>query len=114
MTEVPPGSETGLPDGEGTSSGLRTFLIADVRGYTRFTQEHGDEAAAELAGAFARATRAVAARCGGNVVELRGDEALVVFGSARQALRAAIELQEAFAGGSPMPEFAELTTEVYA
>ncbi len=26
---------------------LRTFLIADVRGYTRFTVEHGDEAAAE-------------------------------------------------------------------
>lgn len=24
---------------------VRTFLIADVRGYTRFTQERGDEAA---------------------------------------------------------------------
>ena len=23
---------------------IRTFLIADVRGYTRFTQAHGDEA----------------------------------------------------------------------
>jgi class 3 adenylate cyclase len=28
---------------------IRTFLIADVRGYTVFTQEHGDEAAARLA-----------------------------------------------------------------
>jgi adenylate cyclase len=91
MAEVPPGSET---------SGLRIFLIADVRGYTRFTQEHGDEAAAELTGAFAKATRAVAATCGGDVIELRGDEALVVFGSARQALRAAVELQEVFVGGS--------------
>jgi hypothetical protein len=26
-----------------------TFLIADMRGWTRFTQEHGDEAAAKLA-----------------------------------------------------------------
>jgi hypothetical protein len=34
------------------------------------------------------------------VIELRGDEALVVFASARQALRAAVELQEEFAGGS--------------
>ena len=25
---------------------LRTFLIADIRGYTRFTQTRGDEAAA--------------------------------------------------------------------
>ena len=36
---------------------LRTFLIADVRGYTRYTQEHGDEAAAELASAFADLSR---------------------------------------------------------
>ena len=98
MTQPPPGPESGLPSEEGASAGLRIFLIADVRGYTRYTQEHGDEAAAELAGAFASITRAVATRCGGNVIELRGDEALVVFGSARQALRAAIELQDAFAG----------------
>jgi tetratricopeptide (TPR) repeat protein len=38
----------------------------------------------------------VAAR-GGNVIELRGDEALAVFTSARQALRAAVELQDRFA-----------------
>lgn len=30
-----------------TSPAIRTFLIADVRGYTRFTLEHGDEAAAQ-------------------------------------------------------------------
>ena len=45
MTEPPPDSEAGFAGGEGTGTGLRTFLIADVRGYTRFTQEHGDEAA---------------------------------------------------------------------
>jgi hypothetical protein len=27
---------------------IRAFLIADVRGYTLFTQERGDEAAAKL------------------------------------------------------------------
>src|SRR5438128_3223621 len=77
-------------------SELRTFLIADVRGYTRFTQEHGDEAAARLAARFATLMREGVAARGGRVTELRGDEALAVFGSARQALRAALDLQARF------------------
>src|SRR5205823_1584424 len=36
----------------------------------------------------------------GRVLELRGDEALAVFGSPRQALRAAVELQGRFAAKS--------------
>jgi class 3 adenylate cyclase len=32
---------------------IRTFLIADVRGYTLFTHERGDEAAAKLAAKLA-------------------------------------------------------------
>lgn len=72
---------------------VRTFLIADVRGYTRFTVEHGDEAAASLAARFAAIAREVAQAHGGQVIELRGDEALAVFLSARQALRAAVDLQ---------------------
>jgi YVTN family beta-propeller protein len=75
---------------------VRTFLIADVRGYTRFTQEHGDEEAGRLAGAFAELARETVLSGGGEVVELRGDEALCVFGSARQALGAAVELQLSF------------------
>jgi len=70
----------------------RTFLIADVRGYTRFTREHGDEAAARLAQAFAGlAYDSVEAR-GGRLVEVRGDEALAVFPSPAAAVRAAAEL----------------------
>ena len=34
-------------------SSFRVFLIADVRGYTRFTQMEGDAAAARLATKFA-------------------------------------------------------------
>src|SRR5918996_2978639 len=75
---------------------IRTFLIADVRGYTVFTQERGDEAAAELAGKFAAVAREGVEARGGVVVELRGDEALAVFDSARQAIRASIELQRRF------------------
>jgi class 3 adenylate cyclase/tetratricopeptide (TPR) repeat protein len=69
-----------------------TFLIADVRGYTQFTVEHGDEAAAKLAMRFADAARRVVTEREGRVVELRGDEVLAVFSSTRRALRASIEL----------------------
>src|SRR3954451_313859 len=75
---------------------VRTFLIADVRGYTRFTQTRGDEAAARLAGRFATVVQAVVEQRDGRLLELRGDEALVVFGSPRQAIRAAVELQARF------------------
>ena len=81
----------GLP---ALSPAVHTFLIADVRGYTRFTVEHGDEAAARLATAFARLAREVVEAHGGRVIELRGDEALAVFVSTRRALRAALGLQE--------------------
>jgi YVTN family beta-propeller protein len=75
---------------------IRAFLIADVRGYTLFTQERGDEAAAKLAAKFAGVAREGVEQFGGEVIELRGDEALAVFASPRQAIRAAIELQARF------------------
>ena len=73
---------------------IQTFLIADVRGYTLFTQQRGDEAAAKLAAKFARIAREAVQKRGGSVIELRGDEALAVFSSARQAVAAAVDLQE--------------------
>ncbi len=79
------------------SATVRTFLIADVRGYTAFTREHGDEAAGRLAGRFAEVAREAAAARGGEVLELRGDEALAVFASPAQAVRAGAELLEACA-----------------
>jgi predicted ATPase/class 3 adenylate cyclase len=75
------------------AAGVLTFLIADVRGYTRFTQERGDEEAARLAARFAELARTAATAHDGRVIELRGDEALAVFKSARQAVRAALDLQ---------------------
>ena len=75
----------------------RTFLIADIRGYTVYTREHGDEAAASLATRFAELVAEIVAAREGFLLEVRGDEALVVFVSARKALRAAIDLQARFA-----------------
>jgi YVTN family beta-propeller protein len=75
---------------------LHTFLIADIRGYTRFSDENGDEAASNLAKTFASIVHDAVPSQGGQVLELRGDEALCVFGSARAALWSAVELQRRF------------------
>jgi YVTN family beta-propeller protein len=90
----------GLGDPHGSDAGthaqIRTFLIADVRGYTLFTQERGDEAAAKLAATFADIAREIVESRGGTLLELRGDEALCVFASTREAIRAAVDLQQRF------------------
>jgi class 3 adenylate cyclase/basic membrane lipoprotein Med (substrate-binding protein (PBP1-ABC) superfamily) len=87
------------------SSSLRTFLIADVRGYTRYTHEHGDESAARVAARFAELARVGIHEHDGELLELRGDEALCVFGSARDALRAAVELQKLFRASNAADPF---------
>ncbi|MGI8825539.1 MAG: hypothetical protein ACR2JC_07830, partial [Chloroflexota bacterium] len=68
-------------------SALLTFLIADVRGYTRFTVEHGDEAAARLTSTVAAICEEVVGGPHSEVIGLRGDEAMCVFPSARNAPR---------------------------
>jgi peptide/nickel transport system substrate-binding protein len=91
---MPPGDADGPAAGE--TSQLLTFLIADIRGYTTFTQQRGDEAAARLTAKFAAIVRELVTQFGGTVFELRGDEALCTFGSPRQSLRAAMALQQRF------------------
>jgi predicted ATPase/class 3 adenylate cyclase len=93
MTETKVGRQPTTDTGD---LSLLTFLFADVRGYTRFTAEFGDEAAARLATRLADIATVVAESHGGRVLELRGDEALCVFSSARRALECAVSLQAAF------------------
>jgi YVTN family beta-propeller protein len=85
-----------LPGEPDESAELLTFVIADIRGYTTFTQQRGDEAAARLTAKFAAIVRELVARFDGTVFELRGDEALCVFRSPRQSLRLAVALQQRF------------------
>lgn len=67
---APAGAEA-LPQPRRTTDRiLKTFLIADVRGYTLFTQERGDEAAAKLAARFAAVAREGVEARGGSVIEL--------------------------------------------
>jgi adenylate cyclase len=101
-----PGDE-GLPSGGArpatddvsnvpTGTDVHAFLIADVRGWTSFTQARGDEESGRLAARFAEVAREVIKEHQGEVLELRGDEALCVFGSPRSAIRAAVALQQRF------------------
>lgn len=82
--------------GTAVREGILAILIADVRGYTAFTHERGDESAAKLAAKFTDVAREVVQARAGEVIELRGDEAVCAFWSTRDALRAAVELQERF------------------
>ncbi len=70
----------------------RTFLIADVRDYTAFTQEQGDQAAARLTMKFAALAAASARQHQGRLLSQRGDEIVAVFASPRRALRTALAL----------------------
>jgi DNA-binding SARP family transcriptional activator/class 3 adenylate cyclase/ABC-type glycerol-3-phosphate transport system substrate-binding protein len=80
-----------------SASVIRTFLIADVRGYTRFSDARGDEAAAQLAERFVSIAREEVEVHSGTIVEVRGDEILAVFDSPREAVRAAADLLSALA-----------------
>jgi class 3 adenylate cyclase len=69
--ELVDSSRTTSPGAGPGSEEIRAFLIADVRGYTRYTQEHGDEAAAALASRFAALVREAVEATGGRVLGLR-------------------------------------------
>jgi ABC-type transport system substrate-binding protein/class 3 adenylate cyclase/streptogramin lyase len=88
-------AEPGAADA-GPGSELVAVLIADIRGYTTFTQTRGDEAAAKLTSKFEAIVRSLVPEFGGTVVEIRGDEALCAFSSPRQCLRLAVTLQQRF------------------
>ena len=88
------GKQRATPSPAVLQAAILVFLIADIRGYSRFTQEHGDEAAARLTTRFAEIAQSAVERWGGQLVEMRGDEVLCVFASAQQAVKAAGDLQE--------------------
>ena len=73
-------------------SEVRTFLVAEARGYPSQPRDIGPADAQSAAWLEALAREEVATQ-GGQIVDLRPGQALAVFGSARQALRAALALQ---------------------
>jgi adenylate cyclase len=77
-------------------------VFADLTGYTRLTEESGDEVAADVALEFAKLVGEVAARHRGSIVKLLGDGALLHFVDPGDAVRASLDLVErAPAAGLP-------------
>jgi adenylate cyclase len=79
-----------------------TICFVDLTGYTRLTEEQGDEAAARLASRLATLVDGVALRHGGRPVRWLGDGGMFLFPEATAAVRAALEMSDgAPAAGLP-------------
>jgi class 3 adenylate cyclase len=79
----------------------RGFLFADLRGYSAFTERHGDQAARELLTRYRRSVREVIGKFDGAEVRTEGDSFYVVFHSVSHAVRAGLAILEAVAEPSP-------------
>jgi class 3 adenylate cyclase len=79
-----------------------TICFVDLTGYTRLTEEQGDEVAARLASRLAALVDGVALRHAGRPVRWLGDGGMFLFREATAAVRAALEMSEgAPAAGLP-------------
>jgi adenylate cyclase len=78
-------------------------VFVDLSGYTRLTEERGDEVAVGFAVILQRVSEAVAAANDGRLVKLLGDGAMLWFPDAERGLNAALSLVRALSvdGGLP-------------
>jgi adenylate cyclase len=74
---------------------LPAVVFVDLSGYTRLTEERGDEVAAGYAATLQRESEAVAAANEGRLVKLLGDGAMLHFPDAERGLNAALALVDA-------------------
>jgi adenylate cyclase len=83
------------------SQGPPAIVFVDLSGFTKLTEERGDEAAVRTATSLQRRADAVATRKGGRLVKLLGDGALMRFSDVKPGVEAALDLVETMeAGGS--------------
>jgi adenylate cyclase len=68
------------------------ICFLDITGYTRLTQEHGDEAAADLAATLARLVQRGSVRYGGKPIKWLGDGVMFYFRDPGPGVRAALEM----------------------
>jgi len=78
------------------------ICFLDITGYTRLTQEMGDEAAAELAATVARLVQRNSVQHGGKPIKWLGDGVMFYFDHPGPGVRAALQMAEAIpAAGLP-------------
>jgi class 3 adenylate cyclase/DNA-binding transcriptional MerR regulator len=71
---------------------LPAICFLDITGYTRLTQERGDDAAAELASTLERLVQRRSVLRGGKPIKWLGDGVMFYFGNPGPGVRAAIEM----------------------
>jgi adenylate cyclase len=82
---------------------LHTFLFADIAGYSRVADQHGDEAAADLALYFLSRASSLASIHGGEVVKSLGDAVMVRTEDAADSIRLALDLVNEFSQDPGLP-----------
>jgi adenylate cyclase len=99
------GFETAL-----TSRGLQTHVerppaiaFLDISGYTRLTEEHGDEAARDLATNLGHIVRRASAQHGGQTVKWLGDGVMFHFPEPWRGVVACLEMSDAVDGAGLPP-----------
>ena len=79
------------------------MCFVDITGYTRLTEERGDEAAADLAGRLATLVRRCSQEHGGQPVKWLGDGVMFYFPDPGQGVLAALEMVEGVAAEAIPP-----------
>ena len=82
---------------------LPAICFLDITGYTRLTQERGDDAAAELASTVARLVRRSSVQHGGKPIKWLGDGVMFYFEDPGSGVRAALEMVDGLAAAGLPP-----------
>jgi adenylate cyclase len=82
---------------------LHTFLFADIAGYSLVADQHGDEAAADLALYFLARASSLASIHGGEVVKSLGDAVMIRTEDAADSIRIALDLVTEFSRDPALP-----------
>ncbi len=77
------------------------MCFLDLTGYTRLTEERGDEAAAELAETLAALVRRLSQEHGGRPVKWLGDGVMFYFQDPAEGVLAALDMVEGVATAGP-------------
>ncbi len=86
------------------------ICFLDITGYTRLTQERGDDAAAALAATLARLVERSSVRHGGKPIKWLGDGVMFYFRDPGPGVRAALEMVDALAAAGLPPAHVGLHT----
>jgi len=82
---------------------LHTFVFADIVGFTTFTTDRGDDAAADLATEFCQEVSRLAGEHGAETIKAIGDAVMVRASDASEAVRLALRVLGELSGRGAFP-----------